>query len=171
MSNYFDLLEQRIAANARQYITVRVALRPELLTQLDEARDFLNEERSRVRREGAMVKLNGSTFEQAQEAVEALEEEIRRTCLVVTLLAMTPEDFVIARAGVTKDTPTGEIWKKDLGQAFDHAEDADGNLVEDIHKEQWKRLLEVIPGGELQTWHGKLAKVGDAPDFPTFGKS
>ncbi|NLA28274.1 MAG: hypothetical protein GX875_01260, partial [Propionibacterium sp.] len=85
--------------------------------------------------------------------------------------ALTADDMLVSRAKATDKTPMGELWKRDLTQAFLRAEDGNGHLVEDIGQDDWARLLEVIPAGELQTWHSKLGRIAGAPDFPTSAKS
>lgn len=169
---YLDLLNQRIEnEEVQSLIKVQVALKPILFDQLRVAQEAVAQERNRLRREGAQVKMNDTTLEELTQVVEDLEQQIQDTTLVVTLHALTTDDLLKSHVGTDIKTPSGIIWKKDLTQAFVRAEDGNGNLVEDIHQEEWARLLEVIPAAEVQTWHGMLGQAGMAPNFPTFKKS
>ena len=165
---YLDLLNKRVETKAQRTTQVRVALDPSLMDQLDEARESLAAERVTAKRAG---KMNNSGLDAAIERVSALEQQLLDTCLVITLHALTADDMLVSRARTTDKTPVGEFWKRDLAQAFLRAEDGNGHLVEDIGQDDWARLLEVIPVGELQTWHSKLGRIAMAPEFPTSAKS
>ena len=162
---YLDLLNKRVETKAQRTTQVRVALDPSLMDQLDDARESLAAERAK---RGKMV---NPALDAAAERVAALERQLLDTCLVITLHALTADDMLVSRARTTDKTPVGEFWKRDLAQAFLRAEDGNGHLIEDIGQDDWARLLEVIPVGELQTWHSKLGRIAMAPEFPTSAKS
>lgn len=166
--SYLDLLNKRVEGDLRQTVKVRVALDPDLLAELDEAKEQLAElRRKHSQKPDQPAKLDGGPLGKAQDRVTELEARILDTTLVVTLRSLNSADFLASRAKVTDDTPVNQVIKSDLTVAFQRAEDGHGHPVEDIARDDWSRLLEVIPAGELQTWHGMLGKAGSAPNFPT----
>lgn len=150
--SYLELLNKRVAADARGTCEVRVCLRPELEDELRTLRE----------RPG---RRNLADTGQSERLAE-LEAEIRAATLVVTLRALSVGDLVTSQAKLSPTSPQGESIKAQLGVAMVAVHDADGNPVTDIGRDEWRRLLDVMPAQQLQVWHGQLAKAGQAVDFP-----
>lgn len=162
--NYLDLITKRVAADSRPTFKVRTCLVPELESELAELR-ALPANRPERRSIADAAPPNPS----ADRIVE-LELAIDEATLVITLQALSVGDLLASNAGEAKDRPAGEQWKSDLAQAFVVAHNADGALVEDVGRDEWRALLAVLPAAQVQRWHAKLSAVGMGVDFPTSAK-
>ena len=165
MSTYRDLLDRRVQADARQTIVVQVCLDPDLLVELDAARHGM------VPAARRSIGDAGGVPEEATARLGAAEAAVRAATIHVTLSTLSADELLAAQADMGQDTPMATMWKRHLAAAFRAVRDGNGTPVDDIDRERWAVLLDVVPAGELQTWHGRLSKAGQAPDFPTSARS
>ncbi|GAA2183376.1 hypothetical protein GCM10009785_26700 [Brooklawnia cerclae] len=167
--SYADLLAKRVSTGARQIIREKVSLDPALFADLEDARQAMYAEQLKVK-DGKPTKANGGPLNAAKDRVEAIEQQIRDSTIVVTLRALSADQLIAVQAGVVDETPVVDVWRARLAEAFAEAKTPSGDAIPEIGKGEWAQLLATVATGELQKWHNDLEKAGNAPSFPTFAK-
>ena len=158
VSRYRELVDKRVAADSRQTIRVQVCLDPDMLTELDEARTAATTSTPAPARR-TLGDTPPTIDTAALERIAAAEQAVLDTTITVTLSTLSADDLLTAQADLPTDTPMAVMWQRHLTTAFRRAENGHGQMVDDIDRDVWAKLLDVIPAGELQTWHGQLSKA------------
>lgn len=182
-ANYLALLQRRAKADARPLHRAPICLQPELLTDLQEAREAL----FKAEQQAAMRKAAGTASRArlsekcpvtaAREALEAAETAVQDVSIVLVLEGRTSDQTLAVVKAASKDVPEGEeadpihINRALILDSFKWAEDVDRNRLDDIGRDQIEALLPTLTSGEINMVVTARTVASSAPDFPTSRRS
>lgn len=182
-ANYLELLQRRAKADARPLHRAPICLQPELLTDLQEAREAL----LKAEQAAAMRKATGTTgrarlaekdpVATAREALEAAETAVQDVSIMLVLEGRTSDQTLAVVKAASKDVPEGEeadpihINRALILDSFKWAEDVDRNRLDDIGRDQIEALLPTLTSGEINMVVTARTIASSAPDFPTSRRS
>ena len=126
-ANYLELLQRRAKADTRPLHRAPICLQPELLTDLQEAREAL----FKAEQQAAMRKAAGTASRArlsekdpvtaAREALEAAETAVQDVSIVLVLEGRTSDQTLAVVKAASKDAPEGdniELWGRRIGRGL-----------------------------------------------------
>lgn len=182
-ANYLDLLQRRAKADARPLHRAPICLQPELLTDLQEAREaLLQAEQTAAMRKATGTAARARLSEKdpvaaAREALDAAEAAVQDVSIVLVLEGRTSDQTLAVVKAASKEVPEGEeadpihINRALIADAFKWAEDIDRNRLDDIGRDQIEALLPTLTSGEINMVVMARTVASSAPDFPTSRRS
>ena len=191
--DYAALLAKRATANTRRLYKLPLCLDPTLYAERDAAREALREAEAqdaaqRARGTSPRVKMSDvNPLAAAKARLEAAEDAIRDVSIVLVVAGRTSDETVrvIKSQAVIElpDDATSE-QKADVEadqrfqlnralfmDAYQWAEDLDGERLSDVGRDQIEALLPTLTSGEMDTLVVARNIASSAPDFPTLRRS
>lgn len=191
--DYAALLAKRATANTRRLYKLPLCLDPTLYAERDAAREALREAEKedaaqRARGTSPRVKMNDvSPLAAAKARLEAAEGAIRDVSIVLVVAGRAMDETVRvinsqAVIEVPDDAPAEDKARAEADRtfqlnralfldAYQWAEDLDGERLADIGRDQIEALLPTLTSGEMDTLVMARNIASSAPDFPTSRRS
>ncbi len=191
--DYAALLAKRANANTRRLYKLPLCLDPTLYAERDAAREALRE----AEKEDAAQRARGTSprakmsdvnpLAAAKARLEAAEDAIRDVSIVLVVAGRTSDETVRviksqAVIEVPDDATPEQKARAEADQrfqlnralfmdAYQWAEDLDGERLTDIGRDQIEALLPTLTSGEMDTLVMARNIASSAPDFPTSRRS
>ena len=191
--DYAALLAKRATANTRRLYKLPLCLDPTLYAERDAAREALREAETqdaaqRARGTSPRVKMaDVSPLAAAKARLEAAEDAIRDVSIVLVVAGRTSDETVrVIKSQAVIELPDDATpeQKADVEanqrfqlnralfmDAYQWAEDLDGERLTDIGRDQIEALLPTLTSGEMNTLVMARNIASSAPDFPTLRRS
>ena len=191
--DYAALLAQRANANTRRLYKLPLCLDPTLYAERDAAREALRE----AEKEDAAQRARGTSprakmadvnpLAAAKARLEAAEDAIRDVSIVLVVAGRTSDETVrVIKSQAVEEVPddataeqkadvqarqTFQLNRALFMDAYQWAEDLDGERLADIGRDQIEALLPTLTSGEMDTLVMARNIASAAPDFPTSRRS
>ena len=191
--DYAALLAKRANANARRLYKLPLCLDPTLYAERDAAREALRE----AEKEDAAQRARGTSprakmadvnpLAAAKARLEAAEDAIRDVSIVLVVAGRTadetvrvvksqavvevPDDATLEQKADAQANQTFQLNRALFMDAYQWAEDLDGERLTDIGRDQIEALLPTLTSGEMDTLVMARNIASAAPDFPTSRRS
>lgn len=164
---YLALIDARVSGAAKLRPVVRpISLKPALYADREAAILEVNTQIGLAGREGAAPpKMNGSPLEKARKRVEAIEQEIRDTTIVVTLRPKDGPAMTALFKAFPDDQAMVDWWAHEAAELFESAATPDGTPLPGITQDKIRPLIAALPFGELNAIHREIEAAQEAPDF------
>ena len=191
--DYAALLAKRANANTRRLYKLPLCLDPTLYAERDAAREALREAEQedasqRARGTSPRAKMSDvSPLAAAKARLEAAEDAIRDASIVLVVAGRTSDETVrVIKSQAVIELPDDATpeQKADVEadqrfqlnralfmDAYQWAEDLDGERLSDIGRDQIEALLPTLTSGEMDTLVVARNIASSAPDFPTLRRS
>lgn len=191
--DYAALLAKRATANTRRLYKLPLCLDPTLYAERDAAREALREAEAedaaqRARGTQPRVKMNDvSRLTAAKARLGAAEDAIRDASIVLVVAGRTSDETVrVIKSQAVEEVPddaapeqkadaqarqTFQLNRALFLDAYQWAEDLDGERLADIGRDQIEALLPTLTSGEMDTLVMARNIASSAPDFPTSRRS
>lgn len=191
--NYADLIARRATANARRLYKVPLCLAPALYADRDAAREAHREAMQHAAElkalgTAARTKLSGvDPVSAAKQHLADVEQQIRDVSIVLVVAGRNSDETMrvlqaVPTIAIDDNTPADERAKAEASNAFalnralfldayQWAEDLDGERLVDIDRGQIEALLPTLSTGEMNTIVMARNIASAAPDFPTSRRS
>ena len=191
--DYAALLAKRANANTRRLYKLPLCLDPTLYAERDAAREALREAEKedaaqRARGTQPRVKMNDvSRLAAAKARLEAAEDAIRDASIVLVVAGRTsdetvrviksqavievPDDATPEQKADAQANQTFQLNRALFLDAYQWAEDLDGERLTDIGRDQIEALLPTLTSGEMDTLVMARNIASSAPDFPMSRRS
>lgn len=191
--SYVDLIARRATSNSRRLYKVPLCLQPELYAARDAAREAHKEAFDRAATTKALggqarVKLSETDHvTSAKRYLEEVEQQIRDVSIVLVVAGRTSDETVrvlqsVPKIDVADDAPADERAQAESDNtfalnralfmdAYQWAEDLDGERLVDVDRSQIEALLPTLSSGEMNTLVMARNIASSAPDFPTSRRS
>ena len=191
--DYAALLAKRATANTRRLYKLPLCLDPTLYAERDAAREALREAETqdaaqRARGTSPRVKMNDvNQLAAAKARLEAAEDAIRDTSIVLVVAGRTsdetvrviksqavvevPDDATLEQKADAQANQTFQLNRALFMDAYQWAEDLDGERLTDIGRDQIEALLPTLTSGEMDTLVMARNIASAAPDFPMSRRS
>ena len=191
--DYAALLATRANANTRRLYKLPLCLDPTLYAERDAAREALRE----AEKEDAAQRARGTSprakmadvnpLAAAKARLEAAEDAIRDVSIVLVVAGRTADETVrVVKSQAVVEVPddatpeqkadaqanqTFQLNRALFMDAYQWAEDLDGERLADIGRDQIEALLPTLTSGEMDTLVMARNIASAAPDFPTSRRS
>ena len=191
--DYAALLAKRANANTRRLYKLPLCLDPTLYAERDAAREALRE----AEKEDAAQRARGTSprakmadvnpLAAAKARLEAAEDAIRDVSIVLVVAGRTADETVrVVKSQAVVEVPDDATPEQKAGveanqrfqlnralfmDAYQWAEDLDGERLTDIGRDQIEALLPTLTSGEMDTLVMARNIASAAPDFPTLRRS
>ena len=191
--DYAALLARRATANTRRLYKLPLCLDPTLYAERDAAREALRE----AEKEDAAQRARGTSprakmsdvnpLAAAKTRLEAAEDAIRDVSIVLVVAGRTSDETVrVIKSQAVLELPDDATpeQKADVEanqrfqlnralfmDAYQWAEDLDGERLTDIGRDQIEALLPTLTSGEMDTLVMARNIASAAPDFPSLRRS
>ena len=191
--DYAALLAKRATANTRRLYKLPLCLDPTLYAERDAAREALRE----AEKEDAAQRARGTSprakmadvnpLAAAKARLEAAEDAIRDVSIVLVVAGRTsdetvrviksqaivelPDDATPEQKADAEANRTFQLNRALFMDAYQWAEDLDGERLTDIGRDQIEALLPTWTSGEMDTLVMARNIASAAPDFPTSRRS
>ena len=191
--DYAALLAKRANANTRRLYKLPLCLDPTLYAERDAAREALRE----AEKEDAAQRARGTSprakmsdvnpLAAAKTRLEAAEDAIRDASIVLVVEGRTSDETVrVIKSQPVEELPddasteakaraeadnTFRLNRALFLDAYQWAEDLDGERLADIGRDQIEALLPTLTSGEMDTLVMARNIASSAPDFPTSRRS
>ena len=191
--DYAALLARRATANLRRLYKLPLCLDPTLYAERDAAREALREAEAedaaqRARGTSPRVKMNDvNPLAAAKARLEAAEDAIRDVSIVLVVEGRTSDETVRvvksqAVVELPDDAPAEDKARAEADNtfrlnralfldAYQWAEELDGERITDIGRDQIEAILSTLSSGEMSTLAMARNIASSAPDFPTSRRS
>lgn len=191
--DYAALLAKRATANTRRLYKLPLCLDPTLYAERDAAREALREAEAedaaqRARGTQPRVKMNDvSRLAAAKARLGAAEDAIRDASIVLVVAGRTSDETVrVIKSQAVEEVPddaapeqkadaqarqTFQLNRALFLDAYQWAEDLDGERLADIGRDQIEALLPTLTSGEMDTLVMARNIASSAPDFPMSRRS
>ena len=191
--DYAALLAKRANANTRRLYKLPLCLDPTLYAERDAAREALRE----AEKEDAAQRARGTSprakmadvnpLAAAKARLEAAEDAIRDVSIVLVVagramdetvrviksqpIEEVPDDATPEQKADAQARQTFQLNRALFMDAYQWAEDLDGERLADIGRDQIEALLPTLTSGEMDTLVMARNIARSAPDFPTSRRS
>ena len=191
--DYAALLAKRATANTRRLYKLPLCLDPTLYAERDAAREALHEAEKadaaqRARGTSPRVKMSDvNPLAAAKARLEAAEDAIRDVSIVLVVAGRTSDETVrVIKSQAVEEVPddappeqkadaqarqTFQLNRALFMDAYQWAEDLDGERLADIGRDQIEALLPTLTSGEMDTLVMARNIASSAPDFPSLRRS
>lgn len=191
--DYAALLAKRATANTRRLYKLPLCLDPTLYAERDAAREALREAEKedaaqRARGTSPRAKMSDVNPLAATKArLEAAEDAIRDVSIVLVVAGRTSDETIrVIKSQAVIEVPDDATPKQKADveadqrfqlnralflDAYQWAEDLDGERLADIGRDQIEALLPTLTSGEMDTLVMARNIASSAPDFPTSRRS
>ena len=191
--DYAALLAKRATANTRRLYKLPLCLDPTLYAERDAAREALREAEQedaaqRARGTSPRAKMNDvNPLAAAKARLEAAEDAIRDVSIVFVVAGRAmdetvrvinsqavievPDDATPEQKADAQANQTFQLNRALFMDAYQWAEDLDGERLADIGRDQIEALLPTLTSGEMDTLVMARNIASSAPDFPTSRRS
>ena len=191
--DYAALLAKRANANTRRLYKLPLCLDPTLYAERDAAREALRE----AEKEDAAQRARGTSprakmadvnpLAAAKTRLEAAEDAIRDVSIVLVVAGRTSDETVrVIKSQAVIEVPDDATLEQKADveadqrfrlnralfmDAYQWAEDLDGERLADIGRDQIEALLPTLTSGEINMVVTARTIASSAPDFPTSRRS
>lgn len=191
--DYAALLAKRATANTRRLYKLPLCLDPTLYAERDAAREALHEAEKadaaqRARGTSPRVKMSDvNPLAAAKARLEAAEDAIRDASIVLVVAGRAmdetvrvinsqavielPDDATPEQKADAQADRTFRLNRALFLDAYQWAEDLDGERLTDIGRDQIEALLPTLTSGEMDALVMARNIASSAPDFPTSRRS
>ena len=191
--DYAALLAKRATANTRRLYKLPLCLDPTLYAERDAAREALHEAEKadaaqRARGTSPRAKMSDvNPLAAAKTRLEAAEDAIRDASIVLVVAGRAmdetvrvinsqavielPDDATPEQKADAQARQTFRLNRALFLDAYQWAEDLDGERLTDIGRDHIEALLPTLPSGEMDTLVMARNIASSAPDFPTSRRS